>query len=243
MADPAIFITGTGTGVGKTVIGCALAAHWTAAGRGPRVFKPVESGCRRGDDGYHPADAHALQRAAGDDRPLADICPYRFGLPMAPAHAAEIEGGAPKLEPIVNAVLNMRSRPGPLLVEGAGGLLVPLAPGVLMSDIVVRCDLKLLVVAPLGLGTLNDTQLTVRAARAEKISIAGIVLNDLTGESTRATRRNPSAIEELCDAPLLGVFPHLEGVGEALRVGAAPGSEAAARLLEAARGIDFSALG
>ncbi len=243
MADPAIFVTGTGTGVGKTVIGCALAARWAAAGRGPRVFKPAESGCERGDEGYHPADAWALRTAAGDDRPLTEICPYRFGLPMAPAHAAEIEGGAPRLEMIVDAIFGLRARPGPLLVEGAGGLLVPLAPDALMSDIVARCDMALLVVAPLGLGTLNHTQLTVRAARAEKISVAGIVLNDLTGESTRAIRRNPSAIEELCDAPLLGVFPYLEGIGAALREGAAPGSEAAARLLGAARAVDFSALG
>ncbi len=243
MAVPAIFITGTGTGVGKTVIGCALAAHWAAAGREPQVFKPAESGCQRGDDGYHPLDARALQIAAGDDRPLAEICPHRFGLSMAPAHAAEIEGGAPKLESIVDTIFRLRARPGPLLVEGAGGLLVPLAPGALMSDVVTRSDLALLVVAPLGLGTLNDTQLTVRAARTEKISVAGIILNDLTGEDTRAARRNPSAIQELCGAPLLGVFPYLEGIGEALLEGAAPGSETAARLLEAGGKVDFGALG
>lgn len=243
MADPAIFITGTGTGVGKTVVGCALAAAWAAAGRGPRVFKPVETGCLRGNDGYHPLDAFALQGAAGDDRPLPDICPYRFGLPMAPAHAAEVEGGAPDLESIVDMIFTLRSRPGPLLVEGAGGLLVPLAPGLLMSDIVTRSDLELLIVAPLGLGTLNDTQLTVRAARAEKISIAGIILSDVTGEETRASRRNPSAIEELCGAPLLGVFPHLEGIDAALRAGARPGSKDADRLLKAAGEINIEALG
>ncbi len=243
MTDPAIFITGTGTGVGKTVIGCVLAAHWAAAGRGPRVFKPAESGCERGDDGYQPVDALALQAAAGDGRPLSEICPHRFGLPMAPAHAAEIEGGAPKLESIVDTIFCLRSQPGPLLVEGAGGLLVPLAPGTLMSDVVTRSDLALLVVAPLGLGTLNDTQLTVRAARAEKISVAGIILNDLTGEDTRATRRNPSAIQELCGAPLLGVFPYLEGIGAALREGVKPGSKDADRLLKAAEEINIEVLG
>lgn len=243
MAEPAIFITGTGTGVGKTIVGCALAARWAADGRRPRVLKPVESGCERIHEKYHPSDAHALKTVSGDRRSLTDVCPYRFGLPMAPAHAAEIEGRMPEPERIVDGILSLRSRPGPLLVEGAGGLLVPLAPGVLMSDIVTRSSLNLLVIAPLGLGTLNDTQLTVRAAQAENISVAGIVLNDLTGEDTQASRRNPSAIQELCDVPLLGVFPYLEGIDEILRGDASPGSELAVRLLEAGSHVDFSALG
>lgn len=242
MADPAIFITGTGTGVGKTVVGCALVARWAAAGRGPRVFKPAESGCQRTDEGYHPSDAWALRVAAGDERPMEEICPYRFGLPMAPAHASEIEGGTPRLEMIVDTIFTLSARPGPLLVEGAGGLLVPLAPGALMIDIAKRCGMPVLVVAPLGLGTLNQTQLTIRAAKAEKIPVAGIVLNDLTGEDTPAARRNPSAIEELCDAPLLGVFPFLGGIDPSMGAGAPPGSEAAARLLEASVKINFSAL-
>lgn len=243
MPDPAIFITGTGTGVGKTVVGCALAALWADSGRRPRAFKPAESGCERKSGNLEPLDARALQAAAGDDRPLAEICPYRYEHPMAPAHAAEIEGSPVDVERIVESVSSWRDRPGPLLVEGAGGLLVPLVPGVLMSDVVSRCGLSLLIVAPLGLGTLNDTQLTVRAARAEKIPIAGIVLNDLTGKDTPAARRNPSAIRELCDAPLLGVFPYLRNIEAGLGEGAGPGSQTAGRLLKAARDVDFGALG
>ncbi len=248
MADPAIFLTGTGTGAGKTVLGCALAAVWAGGGRAPRVFKPAESGCeRRGGTGsgsaLHPADAFALQSAAGDMRPLEEICPYRYALPMAPAHAAEEEGDPPDLHRIAADIIGLLGEPGPLLVEGAGGLLVPLGPGARMIDIPVRCGLALLIAAPLGLGALNDTQLTVRAARAEGLSVAGIVLCDLTGEKSPAARRNPPAIEELTDAPLLGVFPHLPGIGLELEEGAAPGSAAAGRLLEAAGGIDFAALG
>ena len=122
-------------------------------------------------------------------------------------------------------------------------MLVPLGPGTRMYDIAARGGLALLIVAPLGLGALNDTQLTVRAARAEGLSVAGIVLNDRTGEDSPAARRNPAAIGELCDARLLGVFPYLSGIDAELERGAAPESRAAERLREAARGIDFAAIG
>ncbi|MDA1000529.1 MAG: dethiobiotin synthase [bacterium] len=240
MNDPAIFLTGTGTGVGKTVVGCALVARWAAEGRGPRVLKPAETGCARRGGELFPADAWALKEASGDPRPLAEICPYRYAAPMAPAHAAELEGAPPDLDAIEGAISALRASPGPLLIEGAGGLLVPLAPGAQMIDLAVRCRLPVLIVAPLGLGTLNGTQLTVRAARAEGLSVAGIVLNDLDGEETPAARRNPSAIEALCDAPLLGVFPHLPDVRDLL-YGSQEGLEAVrGLLLQAAEGIQLS---
>ncbi|MBI3128082.1 MAG: dethiobiotin synthase [Candidatus Tectomicrobia bacterium] len=243
MPDPAIFLTGTGTGVGKSVVGCALAAAWAARGLGPRVFKPAESGCERRGGALHPEDAWTLRQAAGDPRPIEEVCPYRYALPLAPAHAAEEEGNPPDAGRLLGMIAALRRAPGPLLVEGAGGLLVPLAPGLQMIDLARGAGLGLLIVAPVGLGTLNHTQLTVRAARAEGIPVAGIVLNDLTGEDTPAARRNPGAIEELCGAPLLGVFPHLPGIGAELRRGAGPGTPAAARLAEAAERLDLAALG
>ncbi len=243
MGDPAIFLTGTGTGVGKTVVGCALVSLWASSGRKARVFKPVESGCGQIDGSLYPVDAVALKQAGGDERPIDEICPYRYALPMAPAHAAEEEGNPPDIDHIEEIVSELKKQPGPLLVEGAGGLLVPLARGVLMSDLVKRCDLTLLIVAPLGLGTLNDTQLTVRAARAEGLSVAGVVLNNLTGDDSPAARRNPSAIEELSDTRLLGVFPHLPEIETEIREGVCAGSRAAERLREAAGWIDFSSLG
>lgn len=240
MPDPAIFLTGTGTGVGKTVVGCALAAHWAAAGRRPRVLKPAETGCARKGGELFPADAWALKEISGDPRPMTEICPYRYAAPMAPAHAAETEGAPPDLDAIEEAIAALRSSPGPLLVEGAGGLLVPLAPGAQMIDLAVRCRLTLLIVAPLGLGTLNDTQLTLRAARAEGLPVAGIILSDLDGEETPAARRNPAAIEALCDAPLLGVFPHLPGVRDLLYGSQEELETAREKLLRATEGIRFS---
>lgn len=244
MSDIAIFLAGTGTGVGKTVAGCVIAAHWTAEARNPKVMKPAESACALLDGRLVPRDALALSTAAGDARPLEEICPYRYEAPLTPAHAAEREGAPPDLEHIVSSIEALKKEDGPLLVEGAGGLLAPLAEGVLMSDLALRANLPLVLVAPLGLGTINHTLLSVREAKRQGLAILGVILSDTTGEATPAAERNPAAIAELCgaDAPLLGVIPYLEGVDEMI-ANAAPGTEAADRLLRLAEGLKLDALG
>ncbi len=244
MSDIAIFLTGTGTGVGKTVAGCIIAARWAAEGNSPRVMKPAESACVREGGQLIPRDALALKTAAGDPRSLDEICPYRYEVPLTPAHAAEREGEAPDLDRIVSQVEALKEQGGPLLVEGAGGLLAPLAGGVLMSDLALAASLPLVLVAPLGLGTINHTLLSVREARRQGLRVLGVILSDTTGEATPAAERNPAAVAELCgaDAPLLGVIPHLAGVDE-IMARAAPGSGAAGELLRLAEGLRLDALG
>ena len=244
MSDIAIFLTGTGTGVGKTVAGCVIAARWAAQGLDPRVMKPAESGCALVDGRLVPRDALALRTAAGDPRPLDEICPYRYEIPLTPAHAAEREGEPPDLERIVAQVEALKEEQGPLIVEGAGGLLAPLTEGVMMIDLALRANLPLVLVAPLELGTINHTLLSVREARRQGLRVLGVILSDTTGEATPAAERNPAAVAELCgaDAPLLGVIPYLEGVDEII-ARAAPGTEAAGRLLRLAEGLSLDALG
>lgn len=244
MSDIAIFLTGTGTGVGKTVAGCVIAAHWAAQGRSPRVMKPAESGCALMDGNLVPRDALALKTAAGDPRPLEEICPYRYEIPLTPAHAAEREGEAPDMERIVDSIKALKEEENPLLVEGAGGLLAPLAEGVLMSDLALAANLPLVLVAPLGLGAINHTLLSVREARRQGLTILGVILSDTTGEAAPAAERNPAAIEELCgaDAPLLGVIPYLRGVDE-MMARAAPGAGDAGRLLRLGQDLNLDALG
>ncbi len=243
MSDIAIFLTGTGTGVGKTVAGCVIAAHWAAAERSPRVMKPAESGCVLKDGRLVPRDALALKTAAGDPRPLEEICPYRYEVPLTPAHAAEREGEPPDLESIAGSIEALKKEGGPLLVEGAGGLLAPLTESVLMSDLALASNLPLVLVAPLGLGTINHTLLSVREAKRQGLRVLGVILSDTTGEATPAAERNPAAVAELCgaDAPLLGVIPHLAEVDEII-ARAAPGTEAADRLLRLAEGLKLDAL-
>ena len=244
MSDIAIFLTGTGTGVGKTVAGCVIAARWAAEERSPKVMKPAESGCAREGGRLVPTDALALKTAAGDPRPLDEICPYRYEIPLTPAHAAEREGTPPDLESIAGSIEALKKEGGPLLVEGAGGLLAPFAEGVLMSDLALAANLPLVLVAPLGLGTINHTLLSVREAKRQGLEILGVILSDTTGVATPAAERNPAAVAELCgaDAPLLGVIPHLAEVDEII-ARAAPGTEAAGRLLRLAEGLRLDVLG
>lgn len=243
MFDIAIFLTGTGTGVGKTVAGCVIAARWAAAERSPRVMKPAESACVLKDGRLVPRDALALKKAAGDPRPLEEICPYRYEVPLTPAHAAEREGEPPDVGRIVAQVEALKKEGGPLLVEGAGGLLAPLTESVLMSDLALASNLPLVLVAPLGLGTINHTLLSVREAKRQGLRVLGVILSDTTGEATPAAERNPAAVAELCGAaaPLLGVIPHLAEVDEII-ARAAPGTEAADRLLRLAEGLKLDAL-
>lgn len=243
MSDIAIFLTGTGTGVGKTVAGCVIAAHWAKQGRNPRVMKPAESDCALEDSRLVPRDAMALKTAAGDPRPVDEICPYRYEVPLTPAHAAEREGEPPDVECIIDSIEALKKGPSPLIVEGAGGLLAPLAGGVLMSDLALAADLPLVLVAPLGLGTINHTLLSVREAKRQGLKILSVILSDTTGEATPAAERNPAAVAELCgaDAPLLGVIPYVEGVDEII-ARAAPGTGDAGRLLRLAEGLKLDAL-
>lgn len=244
MSDIAIFLSGTGTGVGKTVAGCVIAAHWAAQGLNPRVMKPAESACALEGGRLVPRDALALKTAAGDPRPLDEICPYRYEVPLTPAHAAEREGEPPDLERIVAQVEALKEEGKPLLVEGAGGLLAPLAESALMIDLALTANLPLVLVAQLELGTINHTLLSVREARRQGLAILGVILSDTTGEATPAAERNPAAVAELCgaEAPLLGVIPYLEGVGGVI-ARAAPGTEDAEQLLRLGQGLNLDALG
>ncbi len=244
MSDIAIFLTGTGTGVGKTVAGCVIAARWAAEKRSPRVMKPAESACALVDGRLVPRDALALKTAAGDPRPLEEICPYRYEVPLTPAHAAEREGAPPDVDRIIGSIKALKKEGGPLLVEGAGGLLAPLAQGVLMSDLALAANLLLVLVAQLELGAINHTLLTVREAKRQGLRILGVILSDTTGEATPAAERNPAAVAELCgaDAPLLGVIPYLAEADETI-ARATPGSKAAGGLLRLAEGLRLGALG
>ena len=123
-----LFVTGTDTGVGKTFIACGLAGALRARGLRVGVMKPIETGCaRRGDDALHPADATALIEAAGSRADIATVCPYRFADPLAPDEAASRAGT--RIDPILilDRLRAVESAADETLVEGAGGLLVPIA--------------------------------------------------------------------------------------------------------------------
>ena len=204
-----LFVTGTDTGVGKTEVSCALVAAARADGLDLGAMKPAQSGVEPGD----PGDAQRLRAAAGETDPPELVCPYTFAAPLAPGVAARLAGVEIRLEVILEAAQVLAARHTALLVEGAGGLLVPLTPRHTYADLAVALGLPVLVVARAGLGTVNHTALTVEALRARGLAVAGVVLNRTSAESDPSVPHNAAEIERLTGAKVLASLPFLRDIG------------------------------
>ena len=199
-----VLVTGTDTGVGKTFVACALAHALRARGRSVAVMKPVETGVTG-----RPEDAVALRDAAADPAPLDEICPYRLRAPLAPAVAARLEGvtiDLARLEALVRRRLGVADV---LIVEGAGGLLVPIADNVTYADLAARLQLPLVVVAANRLGTVNHCALTARVAETMGLEVLGLVLSQPSPTCDPSAPTNADAIATLTGLPILGDLPHL----------------------------------
>ena len=205
-----IFITGTDTGVGKTVVTAGLAAALRDAGVDVGVMKPVETGCPGYADGRHGADAEFLARCAGVEDSPDLVCPYRLRDPLAPSIAAELEGVTLDLERIRDSYRVLAARHEIVLVEGAGGLAVPIRDDYLMAHLARDLDLPLLVVARPSLGTLSHTFLTVRYAESLGLRVLGVVVSNVPSEYHQglAERTNPQLLPRLTGVPLLATLQH-----------------------------------
>jgi dethiobiotin synthetase len=204
-----LLITGTDTGIGKTTVASAIAAALRRRGCDVGIIKPVETGCEPGEDGSLVAsDALQLRWAAGRGDSLDRICPFRLRAPLAPSVAARREGTRLELSAIVERVRAMLASCELTLVEGAGGLLVPLTDSSTFADLARACDLRILVVVGNRLGALNHARLTLDWARAARLDVAGYVVNTLQREPDLAAETNVETLRELC-GPSLGVLPFL----------------------------------
>ncbi len=206
-----VFVTGTDTGVGKTVVACALARGLRAAGVDVGVMKPVETGVPASG----PEDALALRAAAGVDDPIELVCPLRFGLPAAPLVAARAEGREASLAPIREAFAALAKRHALMLVEGAGGLLVPFDERTDMADLARTLELPVLIVARTALGTINHTRLTLEAADARGLDVLGVVLSHAQGPLSGADAENLDCLRERLGPRLIGEVPPA-GIGSAV---------------------------
>ena len=205
-APRGVFVTGTDTGVGKTVVACALIRGLRARGIEVGALKPVETGV--GSEG--PADARALLAACGSpDLSLDDVCPQRFALAAAPTVAARAEGRRVELDAMEAAFGRVMARHDCIIVEGAGGLLAPAAEDLSMAELALRLALPLLLVARARLGTLNHTRLTLEAARARGLPVLGLVVCHADGELTPAEAANLEALREDPGVAWLGEIPPL----------------------------------
>lgn len=205
-----IFITGTDTGVGKTLVAATLAYLLRMRGVRVGVMKPVTSGCREEHGRLVSDDAMLLSQAAGVEC-SGDVAPYLLREPLAPAEAARIDGVRIDFATIRESYERLSASHDFMIVEGAGGLMVPLAGGLLVADLVKDLELPLLVVARPGLGTINHTVLTCFAAQQMGIAVAGVIVNNFPDSPGLAEKGAPHQIGSLCGAPVLGVWPHHEG--------------------------------
>lgn len=203
-----LFITGTDTGVGKTVVACGIARTLREGGLRVGAYKPVCSGAERLPSG-HPEwpDVAALATAIGGEFPRDRICPQRYIAPLAPPRAAALEKRTVDAELLESGLEWWTSNVECLVVEGAGGLLSPLAHGVSNADLALRLGLPVLVVAADRLGCISHTLLTVEAAQARGLRVAGVVLNQTSPNPDSSSEFNFQDLSSSCPVPLLGVWP------------------------------------
>jgi dethiobiotin synthetase len=194
------FVTGTDTGIGKTLVTAAVALALRARGVDARVIKPVQTG---------EGDAAELKRLVGLSESTAEIAPFSFTAPLAPLVAARLEGRALDVDEVVERVRALSESHELTIVEGVGGLLVPVGPGWTVADLAAELRLPLLVVARAGLGTVNHTLLTLAEAERRGLDVAGVVLNGYGREADPSEVDNGDLIESFTGVPVIARIPWL----------------------------------
>ena len=205
------FITGTDTGVGKTVVTAAIIKAIGLLGLRACGMKPIETGCIKEGDVLVPLDGMFLKTIARMEENVKHISPYCFESPLAPMAASEVEGVSIDFEKIKRAYTDLKKNYDAVVVEGIGGLLVPIRRDYFVLDLARDFGLPMVVVSRPGLGTLNHTLLTVHYAIKEGLDVAGIIINySQPPEGTLAENTNPEVIKQISPAPLIGIFPYLK---------------------------------
>jgi len=198
----AIFVTATDTDIGKTVIASDIALGITARGINCGVMKPVQCAGN---------DASVLKTISQAEDPLEIINPYFFKRPLSPHLAARLEGRRVSIRKIIRSYKLLLERHEFLVVEGAGGLLVPVSENFLIADMIKGLNLEIVIVARAGLGTINHTLLIIEAAKRRGISVVGVIFNQNSkGFTTVCEKNNPLIIHKLSKAKNPGFVPFVQ---------------------------------
>lgn len=207
----AILVTGTDTGIGKTTVTCAIAAALVRRNLRVGVYKPVETGCAREHGRLFGADARRLLAAVGNAQTESSAAGYLFEMPAAPLAAARDTGESVDLGRLEREIAAVDHEHDITFVEGAGGLLVPIAERFTYLDLVRRLDLSVVVIVASKLGCVNHALLTLGALASAGARTLGYVLNTITAEPEEepSPEANRELISAFSDAPCLGVFPYV----------------------------------
>jgi dethiobiotin synthetase len=199
-----IFVTATDTEVGKTVVAAAICAALAERGKKVAAFKPVVTGIDEEPDEW-PRDHELLARVATVRQEPSDVAPLSFGPAVSPHLAAEMAGDTIEPHELAAAARGAGDQADVLVCEGVGGILVPLTPGYLVRDLAVELDLPVLIVARTGLGTINHTLLTIEAARAVGLDVAGVVMTPWPDDPDEMVRSNKATIERFGNVNVVGL--------------------------------------
>jgi dethiobiotin synthetase len=198
------FVTGTDTGAGKTLVSCALLHGFAAQGKRVVGMKPVAAGC---DDDEQHEDVKQLRAASNVLASKGQINPYCFSSAVAPHLAAQFAGVSINLERIATSFSELARQADVVIVEGAGGFLVPLNARQDSADLVAKLELPIILVAGIRLGCLNHALLTAEAIAARGLTLAGWVANVVDGKMAMLDE-NIAALQQRITVPLLGIVPY-----------------------------------
>lgn len=204
-----LYVTGTDTGIGKSVASAALLHAFRAAGLRAVGMKPVASGCEPGPEGWRNEDALALQAASHPVPPYADVNPFALPQPLAPELAAADAGIDISLAPVSAAFDRLRAQADVVVVEGVGGWAAPLTAQIDQADVVRALDLNVVLVVGLRLGCISHARLTAGAIASDGLHIVGWIANGIDPEMARQDD-NLRILQRVLPAPLLGRLPYAE---------------------------------
>jgi len=206
-----IFVTGTDTGIGKTVISSAISAFFSLRKQmNVGVMKPFECGLSKTDKDLLPWDAICLREASGSNDDLNTISPYTLEAPVAPEVAAMLEHVNIDINMVDKIYHSLAKSHDLLVIEGAGGVLVPIKENFFFADLIQKWNAPTLIVSRLGLGTINHTLLTNHLLKERGIKVIGVILNNTDGLGDLPAQTNPDILRKYLDVPVLGIFPHVK---------------------------------
>ena len=203
-----LFVTGTNTGVGKTVVAGAIAKCLADGGQQVGVFKPIATGCKRRREGLVSGDAEFLAHCSDSLCPLEQINPIRYQEPLAPSVAAERAEDPIDWDALQLAYRNVVESSDLVVVEGIGGVMVPISNDYMVLDLMADMQLPVVIVASAELGTINHTLLTLKVCRERGLTVAGVVINSYQADGASvAEETNPRVIAEIAKVTILTVIP------------------------------------
>ena len=203
-----IFITGTDTGVGKTIVTAAVCSCIKSSGKRVAAMKPIQTGT----DTQKTLDIEFVYKVLDEEFLIDDVCPYRFTKPLSPKLASEVSGKEIHVNDILSAYKTLEEKFEYVVIEGAGGILAPVKNNYFIVDLINEMESPVIIVTRPALGTINHTLLTIESAKNKGLSILGIIVNKYPIDPDDSELTNPDEIASISGLPILGIIPEIQEV-------------------------------